>query len=159
MAVYRVLERDEGQNTIAYCESVTQPDGRQIARASERGWHCWVECGEFAYDFMAPLFKEVGETQGLVVPRRMFAKPIAAMATSLEYLKRPGDFLLSPDPDMTRERLAKFVESQQNLDLLQVASTWFVPSPKKMHRHIEVMDSKFGKVRWQLTDISVDGIW
>jgi hypothetical protein len=159
MAVYRVLERDEGQNTIAYCEPVTQPDGTQVARASERGWHCWVECEGVFYDFMAPVFKEIGAAQGIEVPRRMFAKPYSAMAKNLDALKKPGDFLLAADPDMERDRLESFTDNGSYTDLIEIARNWFAPNPKKMKRHIEIMDTKYGKVRWPLTDISIEGAW
>lgn len=159
MAVYRVVEGEEGQNTIAFCESVEQPGGGHAVKATDRGWHCWVECDGVAYDFMSPMFKEIGASQGLSVPRRMFAKPLEAMASTLEELKRPGDFLLSSDPSMSKERLVEFADTRQYMDLVKIASSWFVPNPKKMARHIQIRDTKVGQVRWQLTDIAVDGEW
>ena len=48
-------------------------------------FHCWIECGDYAVDFMAPIFQENMQSSGYAtaIPRRMFQRKLSDMAGSM----------------------------------------------------------------------------
>jgi hypothetical protein len=158
LALYRVSD-GEGQNVIAYCRPEDTEEGSRLVVAQD-AFHCWVRCDDDAYDFMAPLFPEIAAEQGTRhVPRRMFVKSMSEMTPSPDALAKVGDFFHAPDLELTRNLVGGFTSRPAYRELLEIARHWFVPNPAKLRRHIDIGDAKLGKVRWQLTDLAVDGSW
>jgi len=61
--------------------------------ADSHAFHAWVEVEGHAIDFMAPLFTDAAQEEGLArVPRRMFQRPLAEMK-GLDEISQPGDFM------------------------------------------------------------------
>ncbi len=125
------------------------------------GFHCWIESGDWIIDFMAPLFSEVGGASGRTqrIPRRMFQRPVSAMAMSPDGLRRAGDFLLRPDPMLTKSLLEGFVSRPASGDLIDVCRHWFAPCPHPIQPTIQ-MGSDDGTVRSiGLSALELDGTW
>ncbi len=78
-------------------------DDGHVTGAGEN-FHCWVEADGWAIDFMAPAFPQAVET--LDVPSRMFQRPLASMAPSINELGQSGDFFYKYEPEATARRFA-----------------------------------------------------
>ena len=83
---------------------------------------------------MAPIFNESVKSRGYpgTIPRKMFQRPLEQVADSLDDLREPGDFALSPNPELTQELLMKFTSSPASTDLANVCLTWFTKYPKPL---------------------------
>ena len=102
--------------------------------SSPKHFHCWVETQSHAIDFMAPIFRESMASAGhpFAVPRRMFQRPLSAMATSLDDLGNEGDFALQPDPALTARLIDDFFERENRIDWLTACLNWYRPLPQAL---------------------------
>lgn len=102
--------------------------------SSPKHFHCWIETENHAIDFMAPIFRESMASAGhrFAVPRRMFQRPLSAMATSLDDLGNEGDFALQPDHVLTGRLIDDFFEREERLDWLSACLRWYRVIPEAM---------------------------
>jgi len=101
-------------------------DDEQIVSAAD-GFHMWVQTQTHIIDFMAPLFREAvaNAMSDLVLPRKMFQRPIASQATGLSGLQRTGDFISFSDHKLTKALINGFLSVPVNRDLMILADQCF----------------------------------
>lgn len=120
-------------------------------------FHCWIEADGWAIDFMAPAFSEGAD--GLSVPAKMFQRPLAAMAASINDLGQSGDFFYRSEPEATARRFADWQRQAMIGDMASVAANWFRKSPKQMAASLSVTDPD-GKARTvPLSGQMLTGAW
>jgi hypothetical protein len=126
-----------------------------------QAFHAWVQCGEWAIDFMAPLFPEAIKDTGVdvKVPRKMFQRNISNMAGSLNELSRSGDYFLAPNMELTNQLQNNLTEKPANADLVYIASRWFTKTPKKIIKEIPISDAKGVLTKAKLSNTTIDGAW
>ncbi|KQO82136.1 DUF2026 family protein [Rhizobium sp. Leaf262] len=120
-------------------------------------FHCWVEADGWAIDFMAPAFSQTARE--LAVPAKMFQRPLASMAPSINELVRSGDFFYKSEPDATAKRFADWRKHAMIGDLASIAAGWFSKSPKQMQTSISVSDSRGADRTILLTGNALTGAW
>lgn len=126
--------------------------------ASPEAFHAWVEIGDCAVDFLAPLFAEVAREGNLPrAPRRMFQKPLAMMK-GLAQFTEPGDFLLQKDPAVTALLLDQFRARPGNSDLLHACQVWFARPPEPL-RDLMFGDTGGRRVLLDARAAQLDGAW
>lgn len=131
-------------------------DDGHVTGAGEN-FHCWVEADGWAIDFMAPAFSQAARE--LAVPSKMFQRPLASMAPSLNELKQSGDFFYMSEPEATARRFADWRKHAMIGDLASIAAGWFRKSPKSMQSELSVSDSS-GKSRTiPLSGNALTGTW
>jgi hypothetical protein len=128
--------------------------------SSMSGFHCWIQCNGFAIDFMAPMFPEsMPDSTQVAVPRRIFKKPLSSMSQSHEELIRAGDFILSPNPDLTQSILNNFVQKPAQSDLVNICLQWYKRPPFKIATSIKIGD-QHGKLKTvPLLQLPISGSW
>lgn len=120
-------------------------------------FHCWVEADGWAIDFMAPAFSD--KFSELAVPSRMFQRPLASMATSVNAISQSGDFFLRHEPQAMAERFAEWQKHGAIGDLASIAAKWFRKSPRHMSDSI-VIESEKGEAKTvTLTGNTLSGAW
>ncbi|MGZ9724004.1 DUF2026 family protein [Rhizobium miluonense] len=120
-------------------------------------FHCWVEADGWAIDFMAPAFSEAARELGIAP--KMFQRPLAAMAPSINDLSSSGDFFYQSEPAAMARRFADWHKHAVIGDLAGIASNWFRKSPKQMQPSISAED-QHGKLRSiPLVGNSLVGAW
>lgn len=142
-------------------------DGKMILFADHRddghvtgageNFHCWVEADGWAIDFMAPAFAEAA--QGLSVPSKMFQRPLADMAASINDLSQSGDFYYKSEPEATARRFADWRKHAMIGDLASVAAGWFRKSPRQMQSSISVVDQTEKSTTIPLVGHALQGAW
>ncbi len=131
-------------------------DDGHVTGAGEN-FHCWVEADGWAIDFMAPAFSQAARE--LAVPSKMFQRPLASMAPSLNELKQSGDFFYKSEPEATARRFADWRKHAMIGDLASIAAGWFRKSPKSMQSELSVSYSS-GKSRTiPLSGNALTGTW
>jgi hypothetical protein len=98
------------------------------------GFHMWVQTKTHVVDFMAPIFNEGVNADGIraVIPRRMFQRPLSSEAESADALTRPGDFATLPNVELTNYFVDEFMNRPSHVDVLLAADRWFKKYPKKL---------------------------
>jgi hypothetical protein len=141
--------------------SFTAPGTDQYGSTSDRNFHSWVLCDGYVIDFMAPLFRELMQdtSKARNCPRKMFQKPLGAMAQSPRLMPAPGDFYMLPDVDLTRAMIAEFHGSHFVKSLLDVCMQWYRKPPKKIASRMVMESSEEGPVEMNLTGLGLTGIW
>lgn len=117
-------------NIIAFARPTTGGIGSDLD-----GFHCWVECGGWAIDFMSPIFQDgIPPSRGFVVPPRMFQRPLQTMARSYrnEDLASPGDFFLEHNPSLVEPILGANLARLEFRKLVEICQHWYRPSPEPM---------------------------
>lgn len=131
-------------------------DDGYVTGAGEN-FHCWVEADGWAIDFMTPAFSK--DVSALSVPAKMFQRPLAAMAASINDLGQSGDFFYRSEPEATARRFADWRSHALLGDMASVAATWFRKSPKQMAASLSVTD-RDGKARMvPLSGEALTGTW
>lgn len=132
-------------------------EGEEVVGDAD-AYHAWVEVDGYAIDFMAPLFADVVQEEGLPrVPRRMFQKPLSEMKT-LDGLSAPGDFTLQHDKQTASAVVDHFGAVPAHLDLMKVCQAWFQRPPKPL-RPMAMGDSLRGQVKLTLRAPAIEGVW
>jgi hypothetical protein len=129
--------------------------------ATPEAFHCWVQCEEFAIDFMAPVFRENLQAAGIShsTPRKMFQLPLASMANTAEELTQDGAFSLFPNQERTQAMIQNFESTGSSGDLANVCTHWYRRPPKRIAETIDMADD-LGKVtRLKLHGPEVAGVW
>jgi len=131
-----------------------------VAVSDHTAFHCWVDCGDWAIDFMAPIFPEKARRQNIQVsvPSKMFQRPFATMADHVD-LQSMGDFLMIPNPGLTAELLTSTLAKPTTGDLANICGDWYRPAKKKMKPTL-TMGSDDGTIRTlRLPSVSLTGAW
>ena len=147
---------DESASVLSFAD-LTQDD----VSSNDQAFHAWVQCGDWIIDFMAPLFPEALKDTGvnISIPRKMFQKNVSSMADSLDVLNKSGDFLLSPNIELTKHLQSGLAEKPANADLVDIASRWFVKTPKKIFKEMPISDGKGKLIKAKLSSITIQGAW
>jgi hypothetical protein len=131
-------------------------DDGYVTGAGEN-FHCWVEANGWAIDFMAPALQ--ARASGLPVPARMFQKPLASMAPSVNDLGLSGDFFYRHEQDAMARRFAEWQKNAAIGDLASVAARWFRKSPKHMPASLSI-ERQNGEARnIPLAGTTLSGAW
>ena len=127
----------------------------------EESFHAWVECEGHIVDFMSPMFVECVKEMNsdASVSRFMFQKPHTSAASSLDLLKRKGDFLLLPDLPLTHRLADDLEEVALNRDLMNLCSHFFRRHPKPWPKEMSFSDSVDGVRQFKLQAPDVTGAW
>lgn len=155
-AVYKV--DDAAQTAISLSGGPAQ-GGR--GAGAEEGFHCWIVCDGWIIDFMAPLFVEqVRPANGAGrFSRKMFQKPIDAMSDSPLLMKKPGDFYMLPDVDLTRDVLERFFSDDGLKDMVQICMHWYRKPPRGIPRQLSVQTQAGTTIELTLAGPALDGVW
>lgn len=80
------------------------------ASSNKSAFHCWIGYESMIIDFMPLLFRELLISAGFSgdCTRRMFEKPLSAMTQTYNWIRKPGDFHLTPNPTLTQEIISIF---------------------------------------------------
>ncbi len=153
-AYYKVDDADETVLSFADHDEIHGDAG------DEHGFHCWIFCEGHIIDFMAPLFREALQARGLPgqCSRKMFQKPLSAMADSPYLLKKPGDSYLIPDLDLTKQCIQDFHARPDARDLLSVCAQWYQKPPKRIPNRVR-MSRGDAEIDLQLSGLTLTGAW
>ena len=129
--------------------------------SDEKAFHCWVEAGGIAIDFMAPLFREALKTYGhdVSIQRRMFQKPLCEMSESVHNLKSEGGFVLSPNPELSLKLFKAFSERLMATDLANVCLTWYTKPPKPLPTNMAMRDNEGKTYYLRPKGPVLSGVW
>jgi len=154
-AFYRV---DDEAGTIL---SFADQDQNHDDLSSGKGFHCWVLCEDHIIDFMAPLFRESLQAAGVGgnCSRKMFQKPRSTMVDSPLLMRKPGDFYMLPNVDLTRQVLEKFFARNDAKDLADVCLHWYKKPPKEIPRQLSMRDNHGVQTDMTLSGLAITGAW
>lgn len=137
-AFYRVDDNADFVMAFTDMEAFQQ----QELHSNSEAFHSWIECNGIVIDLFAPLFREnllaLRPDSPLRLPRKMFQRPLAEMASSPFELTQEGDFFLTTNPSLTNEMTQHFMSKHMNKDLVMVCKHWYKPSPKPMQSQLEM---------------------
>lgn len=152
------LTHQDGGGALSF--GTLGPDGQDVS-SNQDAFHAWVQCEDYAIDFMAPLFQELLASAGhpLPVPRQMFQKDLGRMSPGVQALTRPGDFYLAPNLELTRELLQQFMAKKALTNLSQLCLEWFRKPPKAMPDDLALQGADGEVSRIQLQAMRIDGVW
>lgn len=158
-AFYRVDDNADFVMAFTDMEALQQ----QELHSHSEAFHAWIECNGEVIDLQAPLFREnllaLKPDSLLRLPRKMFQRPLAGMASSPFELTQEGDFFLATNPSLTNEMIQHFMSKHMNKDLVMVCKHWYKPSPKPMQSQLE-MGSDDGTVTlMKLDNTELVGKW
>lgn len=150
--------------------NIGSPDGRVMMygkevdnelSSSDDAFHCWTMCEGYAIDFMAPLFRESWAFKGhqSQCPRKMFQKPLSAMAQSPYLLRNEGDFYIEPNVEMTKELNMEFAMRPGIQDLTHACLTWFKRPPKPIPSSLGLLNDLGKAVEMRLKPLEIVGTW
>lgn len=143
----------------------TGEGGNQDDFSPGKGFHCWIVCGDWVIDFMAPLFREALQKTGFAgnCPRQMFQKPRAAMADSPLLMRKAGDFYMLPDVDLTRKTLQQFLGRDDVREAIGICLQWYRKPPRDIPRKITIQYNNAGEdgatAGMTLDGTTLGGIW
>lgn len=120
-------------------------------------FHCWVEADGWAIDFMAPAFSQ--SARDLSLPARMFQRPLAQMAGSINDLGQSGAFFYQSEPESSARRFADWRRNGAIGDLAAVSAKWFRKSPKHMASEISIQNQDGHARNVALTGNMLTGAW
>jgi Protein of unknown function (DUF2026) len=124
-------------------------------------FHCWVQCGGYAIDFMAPLFPDKLKAAGISAPisRKMFQRPLTDMASSFQDLAHEGAFALLPDARRTRA-IPEYIEANAcAADLAHICCHWYRPPPERISETLDIVDNIGQLEHLQLSGPRITGVW
>lgn len=141
--------------------TLADKDAGNDSLSSGSGFHCWLLCEGYIIDFFAPLFRESLQAGGVAnaCTRRMFQKPLPAMADSRLLMQAPGDFYLLPNVALTRRTLGEFFAIEANADAVGICAQWYRKPPKEIPREVAVQRGDGTNMPLTLTDMAVTGAW
>lgn len=126
------------------------------------GFHCWVECGGWAVDFMAPLFQDsVPPNRRLVVPAKMFQRPLSSMAASFgnDDLADAGSFFLDANPALIPQIFGANLAKPQFQDFVEICRRWYRPSPAALRPKLLIGSNDGTQRELTLRIPSLVGAW
>lgn len=148
---------DERQTVLSFA---TKDEHGEFS-SSEQAFHCWIVCEGHVMDFMAPLFPESLKAfrPNGNCSRKMFQKPLSAMAESPFLMKSPGDFYMLPDVNLTKQVVQDFYNNHFASDLLNICALWYKKPPKNIERQCAVQGDNGSVVNLTLSGLSLIGSW
>jgi hypothetical protein len=129
--------------------------------STPEAFHCWVECGDYALDFMAPVFHENMRSSGYAstIPRRMFQRKLSHMADSAAGLTHEGAFHLRPSVEQTESMLRSFGSKFAPSDLANICSYWYRRPPKPIPKTLDMQDDLGNVTKLELHGPEIVGVW
>jgi Protein of unknown function (DUF2026) len=131
-------------------------------RASEDGFHMWVQTQTHFIDFMSPIYQEAFSEKLSVdktVPRLMFQKTFDLEASCGEQMTKKGDFFTIADEGLTAALVDDFFKIPANNDLLKIAVEWFGKRRSKQRPSIQIHNDLGEITSLKLTNIRAIGSW
>jgi hypothetical protein len=155
-AAYYRLD-DESGTVLSFADQ----DEKHDEHSSGKGFHCWVLCEGYIIDFMAPLFRESLHARGFPgnCSRKMFQKPLSAMMDSPLLMRKPGDFYMLPNVELTRKASEEFYASAEAKNLLNICMHWYKKPPKNVDRQLSIQSNDGKITHLTLSELSVTGSW
>jgi hypothetical protein len=136
-------------------------DGNML-KATEQGFHTWIETDGYAIDFMAPIFPQMliknGNT-GVSIPSKMFLKSIDDMSESAARMTKDGDFFLGINADLSETIRDIFVNNPLNIDLVNLCNEIYTKPPSHMRLSIPVGDGKGDMKVIEIEERNIEGAW
>jgi Protein of unknown function (DUF2026) len=110
--------------------------------SSPEAFHCWVETKNNYIDFTAPEYREAarGMDDSSSIPRKMFQKPKALMATDPYSLVNPGDYYFCENKVLTNYLLSKMMSKPAMQDFANICCDWYCEYKKKKNSSMTVMN-------------------
>lgn len=129
--------------------------------ATPEAFHCWIECNGYAIDFMAPVFRENLQAAGFphAIPRKMFQRPLAEMASTSAALTHEGAFTLFPDRERTQAMIENFDRKAESGDLANICAHWYRRPPKRISETLDMASTGGAVTRLTLHAPEVSGVW
>lgn len=129
--------------------------------ATPNAFHCWVQCDDYAIDFMAPVFRENLQAAGIshATPRKMFQRPLAAMASTADELTGDGAFSLFPDRESTQAMVQNFEATASSGDLAKICTHWYRRPPKRIAETMDIANDLEKVIRLKLHGPEISGVW
>lgn len=154
-AFYKV--DDSAETILTFADRAANND----SLSSADGFHCWAFCDGHIIDFMAPLFRESLQGNGVAgsCSRKMFQKSLPSMADSPLLMQAPGDFYLLPNVELTRQILGEFISKEENKRAVSMCAHWYKKPPKEIPRQVSLQGSDDTATRLTLSDMSLTGAW
>jgi hypothetical protein len=155
VAFYKVDDSAETMLTFADREAANE------VLSSTKGFHCWAFCEGYIIDFMAPLFRESLQANGVAgnCSRKMFQKSLPSMADSPLLMRAPGDFYLLPNVELTRQILEEFLSKEENTHAVKTCAHWYKKPPKAIPRYVSMQSIDETDKPMTLSDMSLTGAW
>ena len=149
-----------GDNTGSLLSFVDKDEKRDTPDA-DRGFHCWALCEGYVIDFMAPLFRESLQAKGIAgnCPRKMFQKPRETMVDSPLLMRKPGDFYMLPNVELTRKTLEEFFARNDAEVLLNICMHWYRKPPRDIARHLSIERNDGSVTQMTLSGLPLVGAW
>ncbi len=136
-------------------------------------FHTWIVCDGWIVDLMAPNYREsmVGATHfgqdgngeqrapAFVAPRLMLQRPLDRTDGSLEDIRRTGDCVFMPNPDLTASTIGTELNRPVLGDIVEIALAWHRPLPEKMESAFTVADDLGEITTIQLIKRDLTGAW
>jgi hypothetical protein len=151
MAAYRLGD----DYTLAFAT----PVNGQL-RATEDGFHCWIQTADAVIDLQAPLFPAMlaAQVSGLTLPVRLFQRPQASACQTPDDVRTSGAFWHQPTLEL-QHLLEEFIETPFNCDLVRTAAEWYRPAPHNISPSLTMQD-RHGTPRYvALSPLKPEGFW
>ena len=155
-AVYSVNRNDALVATFGVIE-------KNQLKSSSKAFHSWIQCEDYALDFMAPIFQENMLSSGFnsKIARRMFQKKLTEMSPNifLDGFNQEGDFFLAPSEIRTKEIINNFNSKLANSDLANICIHWYRRPPKKIDKILKMQNDLGEITSLKLHSPEVTGVW
>jgi hypothetical protein len=74
-------------------------------------------------------------------------------------MRRPGDFFLLPDVDLTRATLTDFQANAAAEYLVEICLHWYSKPPRAIAKPLRLADAEGAEIALDLTPLALDGAW
>ena len=137
-----------------------EQNGESVTCSQEK-FHSWVEVGEWAIDFMSPIFSEMALANNKVNigSAKMFQKKVSEQASEGVDFKTDGDFILRKDQEISKNIIDMFASNEFNIDILNLCCSWFTKPPQIMAQSIDVQNQAGEIISIPLKTINLNSKW
>jgi hypothetical protein len=146
-----------GRDIVAF----GRPTDSGVVVSDLQSFHCWVQVGDTAIDFQAPIFSVQVQKQrpGASFPAKMLQRTLSSASESAEVLSLAGSHWLQENHALTEQLVTQFYAKRANHDLVSIACDWYRPAPKRMNAALSVGNHRGEVRRVPLSPVRVAGAW
>jgi hypothetical protein len=152
-----------GYNLGQHCNDVLCfADVHQVGPQSTiDAFHCWIEVDGWVVDFTAPLFGEMYRASGRLsqVPLKAMQKQLTRATASITGLAELNAFWFQRNQTLETQLLAGFSDKSANMDLVNICSDWYKPTPKPIYPSISVGNQRGEVKEVRLSPTKLGGLW
>ena len=132
-------------------------DGNDLV-SDDNAFHCWLQCGDWIIDFMAPIFPENAAQRGFKrpVPIRSLIKRSSDLTDQVGVFA--GGVMLEPNFELSRRQVENSMSRQDVHELIKQCASWFRRHPEP----ISALTTNDRKGRPQLLQLRLpvlEGAW